>query len=131
MASGMKWLAFAVFVLATAAQLTSILSSYMVTNPYSAYFHDGLFYRCGAVQHLEVARAKVVAMFGSEQIHVFDHYPISQQHLDSILSRKEETTWFRPRPSICYWWNHNTFSTDKSNFEIFNYQGFILFLFPE
>ncbi len=125
MGSGIKWIAFGIFVLAVTAQLISMLTSFMVTNPYSKYFHDGIFYRCGALQHLEVARQNVIAMFGSEQIHIFEHIPMSQQHLDSILSRKNEVnTWFRPMPSICYWWNHEVFMTDRSKFQLrFFYQS--------
>ena len=153
MGSGIKWIAFGIFVLATTAQLISMLTSFMVTNPYSKYFHDGIFYRWGDwrlpqtegannSQPLNIRLKSLVNwkqncsspwkkksewndLFGSEQIHIFEHIPMSQQHLDSILSRKNEVnTWFRPMPSICYWWNHEVFMTDRSKFQLrFFYQS--------
>lgn len=110
-----KWICFILLVLSTAAQLFSFIAPYMVTNPYSKYFHDGIFYRCGAIQYLSVSRERVKALYGSEKIHIFEHIPISQQYVDKIIGQEDKDPWYRPLPGNCYWWYHDTFQTDQKS----------------
>lgn len=82
------------FLLASlGAEAISLLTGYMVSNRRAPGLHDGIFFRCGAINYFQNA------------LNSFGNFLTSQMSLDE-----------RVLPfGGCYWWNSDLFQKDESS----------------
>lgn len=120
MGSGIIYLTLGSFALTTISMLLAILSSYMVSNNLSRNFHDGIFYRCGALQNLNTAWEHIKSIYGSKQLEFYTNDLNTKQYLDNFYrlfnEKSSEVKWFADMPGNCYWWNKSVFTSDERTY---------------